>query len=618
MDKQQSYQRGQVFLLLTAILLVSFLTFSPALKWGFLDLDDDVSLLNNPNVRTFNLTNFKNIFIQRVSEVYTPLTILSYALEYRLVQYQPWLYHLDNLLLYLGVTVLVFCFARMIGLSFTAATIATLFFGIHPQHVEPVSWVTARKDILYSLFYLAALCQYWKFLSHRKDHPATHPLQDRSYLLSLIFGLLSILAKPMALSLPLILLLSDWFSGRRLDRRAWIEKTPFFLMVFLIALVTYIAHARLPGSRVNQSLLIWIWTFMFYLKKFIFPYPLSVIYALPQPVSWGNPSYLITALTFLSLVFLIWKYRHYRLFVFAVSYYFLSIFFLLRFDDNVDITVVADRFMFLPGLGFCLLCGSLCEHIFKRLRANHVLLQKISPFFLLGLIGIFIGIAHSYGQLWGNELALYNHSITHYPAAFYAYRNRGILLQKQRKFDQAMRDFNQAINLKPNFARAYFNRGSLYHKMNRPEPAIADFNHAIKLDARYAPSYNNRAITLWQMGGRSQALEDMNRYLALSPQDAEAYYNRGLMFLEMKMYELAIKDFNRFIKLKNDTDRGYYYRGLAYLKKGVQEKAIADFQQALQIDPNNQRARQQLFSLENRQSILPGQESPVEEFSIGD
>lgn len=344
--------------ILLFILGITFFSFSSSLDNDFTNWDDRAYLLGNQNVRGLDIYHITRIFTSVVLGNYNPLTIFSFAIEYHFFGYNSFIYHLDNLLLHLGVTALIFLFALQWGLNMRAAALATLLFGIHPMHVESVAWVTARKDVLYSIFYMLALCQYLRYLKHRRWG---------AYGLSICFCLMSLLAKPMALSLPLIFLVCDWFKERKLEMRIFIEKVPHLIFIIPIVWITYSLNVRIPGKDVLESALIWTWTLTFYIKKFLFPFILIPLYQLPEPISVFNDQYVISIGLSLFLVLGLFYLRKNRWFIFSFLFFFVSIFFLLRFDNLRDISIVADRFMYLPGLGFCVFFGVYCDKVLTSL-----------------------------------------------------------------------------------------------------------------------------------------------------------------------------------------------------------------------------------------------------------
>ena len=255
------------------VLLATFVCMSPSLKNEFVSNDDNLHVYDNPAIRALDANHLEQIFTRLFNPTYVPLTALSFAVEYHFVKYHPFLYHLDNLLLHLAVTALVFYFALQIGLPSGAALVGALLFGIHPMRVESVAWVTERKDVLYSFFYMLAICCYWEYLKKKSV---------RLYVATIVFGLLSILSKSMALSLPLVMLLCDWMQKRKFDKWMILDKIPHFVYIIPLAMVTYLANARNPIQHGAEAFLLWIWCFVFYFYKFLFPTDLVIFYRFPK------------------------------------------------------------------------------------------------------------------------------------------------------------------------------------------------------------------------------------------------------------------------------------------------------------------------------------------------
>ena len=580
----------------SGILLVTFLFLSPCLQAGFISMDDPGHLLSNPEVRSLDLQSVRRIFAQTINQTYIPLTTLSYALEYHFFKYNPFIYHLNNLFLHLAVTGLTFWLFLRLGAPLTAAGLGALIFGIHPMHVESVAWITERKDVLYSFFYLLALHSYWGYI-----HPGTGntPGQARRktlYLASLLFSLLSILSKPMALSLPLIFFLCDWFSRRPWRTALIYEKLPHAFIIAGVAWITFSLNARVPIGNVIRSGLIWAWTFAFYLKTFFWPMSLSIIHALPEPVALTHPAYLFSLLTFVFVLTAFLRFRGNRIFVFALLYYFFSIFFLLRFDDTVDITLVADRFMYLPSLGICFALGVAAQSLVSRFAEKKGRDKQVMSYLALIFLLLFLGIkSFLQCRLWQDELSLWNTSIQNSPNAYYALRNRGTLFMNQKKFGPALADYNRSLAIKPDFARSYFQRGILYGKMGQRDKSISDFTQAIRLEPDYTPSYNNRALAYMKQGEIAAALHDLNTYIAFEPDEVEARFNRAKIFLRQGSLDRAIADLTYFLKERPFVAKGYYLRGLCFMRKGDLGAAAQDFSVTLKMDPQHQGARKKLF-----------------------
>jgi len=402
----QNKEKPYVGIILQLIILfVVFAALSSSLKNGFVSWDDTKHLLENEQVRELSLNNIKKIFTSTIINTYTPLTILSFSLEYAFAKYSAFVFHLNNLLLHLGVTLLVFQLGRRMGFDLPAAFFGSLLFGIHPMHVESFAWITERKDVLYAFFYLLALLSYHKYLEGRRWGP---------YVMTAVFGLLSILAKSMALSLPLILLLCDWFYGRTWSRKIFLEKIPFFIISIAIASITFVLNVRPSESNFAEGALIWVWTLIFYLKKFLIPTLFVPLYQAPEPVSFFHLSYLSSLIVFVGLIVSLVKFRRQKLFLFAFLYYFLSIFFLLR-SDFLDPNIVADRFMYLPSLGICLLLGVGLSQLLVKLKERRSGIKLLTGL-IVGALFLGLGIkSYAQCQIWKDGVVLWTHVIQHFP-----------------------------------------------------------------------------------------------------------------------------------------------------------------------------------------------------------
>ena len=531
--------KGRPWDLIFILILTAFL-FLPTLSQSFVSWDDEGHLTENLQVHSLSLENIKGIFRSDVNRTYIPLTILSFAFEYRFFGYNPFIYHLDNLLLHLGVIALLYFLTLRLGFSSNAATFAALLFGVHPMHVESVAWVTQRKDVLYSLFYLLAL---WRYVVYVQDKKIT------AYLWALVFAALSILAKPMAISLPLILCLLDWFLRRRLSLRLTFEKLPFMLTVFSFAWVTYAMNMRVIDAKLPESLLIWIWCAVFYLGKFLAPAELLVLYQLPQPITLNNLEYLSAVGLLSGLILLLICFRRNRTFLFAIGYFLMSIFFLLRFDNKQDLTIVADRFMYLPSVGICIFFGWGIHYLLQWAGDKH---REIKRFiFGMTMIGLSLLGMITYGRArsWGNEQLLWEQVARRYQSGL-AYSQLGNYFLKKGQFSEALKNYQAAIERTPSYSKPYSNRGILMLKLGRYQEAISDFDRAIQLESKEpAILFNNRGYAYMLLGRDSDALADYDHAIEVDRKYVPAYLNRATLYKDQKKYGEAMTDLNEVLRI---------------------------------------------------------------------
>lgn len=626
---------------------ITFLAFLPALNNQFVNWDDYTLILENPRVQSLSLSNIIHIFQTMEVRTYIPLTILSFAIEHQFFQYHSFIYHLDNVLLHLIVVGLIFKFALKLGLNVQAAFLAGLLFGVHPMHVESVAWVSERKDVLYSLFYLAALYAYWTYLETRRG---------KSYFLSVLFTLLSILAKPMAYSLPVVLLFCDWLYGRKFSGKMFLDKVPHFLIVLTISLFTFTSNATTINYRPGEVLLIWIWNFCFYLHKFFLPLDLNPIYALPEPISLFNFSYALALVTLSVLLWALWRYRNNRWLIIAVFLYAVPISFIVIRSawDFGNRTVAADRFMYLPSLGICLLFGFLADHFLRKTKQPGV--AAVAGLFLLlilkttaqsdvwqdglslwntvlknnpKLINAYLGRAVAYGKQGNLELAMadYTKAIAVDPANADGYLFRGIAYEDQENWPMAIADYQKAIELNPKKTDVYFYLAQIYDTLGEDDQAFANYTKVIEIDPQYAKAYNNRGYIYLLRGQYDLALPDFETALKIDPLSAEvlnnigvfhfqqgqhedaviyftkamtvnskfpdAYVNRANLYAMTGQYKLAFKDIERILVIDPDNGRAFFTRGNLYRDMKQYNNAIEDYNKAIALDPHNDEASRQ-------------------------
>ncbi len=592
------------FTLLFLTLLLTFSSFYPALNHQITNWDDNFHLTDNPQVQSLSIANLNRIFHSLVYKVYIPLSTLSFALEYHFFKLNPFIYHLDNLLLHLIVVALIFILAQRLGLSVWAASLSAGIFGIHPMHVESVAWITERKDVLYSVFYLTAVLCYWDFISKKKKI---------FYVFSLLAGILSILSKPMALSLPLILLLLDWMHKRKFSLSDITSKIPYLIFIIPLTLITYIQHARIPGISFPEALIIWIWSFSFYIQKFFLPLQLIPLYFLPEPVNLTNPSYWGGLIIFLISLIIIFRFRKSPWPVISFGFYFLSIFFLLRYDKNIDLNIVADRFMYLPSLGFCLLLGRGFDFVSYHFAKNKF---GLNSFFLIILILLFILHQKTYSQslIWKDSLTLLTNIIQSYPDPYkypgltFIFTNRGAYYLENQDFVKALKDFNTSLEINPDNISTLNNRGVMFYRFKKYDSALADFEKSYALDPKSPVVPYNKSLIYFAKGEYDFALIACEQTISNDPSYPKIYLQRGKIYYQQGKYDLALLDINQEIDSNPNSIDAYLLRADLFQKLGEHEKAKADTTQALSLDDNNAKANHKmalsLISLNQLDSAL--------------
>lgn len=565
------------------LVAVTVLVFSPVLSNPFSAYDDIHLLTKNPHVRSLSWTNIKDIFQSEVVGTYVPLTILSFAAEYHFVGYSsPFLYHLNNLLLHTGVVLLVFWLARRMGLPLPAALAGALIFAIHPMRVESVAWLSERKDVLYSFFYLWSVHHYISYVQHRGK---------RHLVFSVLLGFLSLLSKPMALSLPLALLVFDYYFRRPFSWKMIWDKIPYVLYSVPIALLTYNLHKYDPLATASDAVMACVWTFVFYVRKFLFPYPQYVVYYIPGKLGMANPAVILSFILLAAMVWALWRFRRHRLAVFAFLYYLASIFFILNYEllFFVDFSA-ADRFMYLPAFGLCLLLADSGYRLFQWSSRRGILKEILAVVFIS--LFLILGIKTYYqALLWRKEIVMWNKAVDIYPPTAFLHDIRGTVLSESGHDKEALADFMMTLKLDPTYTRSYLKIGMIYAEAGNFKKAIDYLTAAVYVSDRKSTgwAYANRGILHAQIGLLDDAFRDFEEALKLTGRDsagaAMIYLNRGKAHLTRREYEKALADFNRTLQMDPRSGHAYFMRGLLYEEQQKDALALEDYKRALRFDP---------------------------------
>lgn len=472
------------------VLVLSALAMAPSLFNGWTSLDDGDLTFDNPNVTSFNI---KNIWLKSSTAVYVPLTTSMMAVEYQLVKDNPMLYHLDNILLHLLVTWLVWYFVGMLRFPPAVSLFAALIFGVHPMHVESVAWATERKDVLYSVLYLCALIMYTdyaKIQGHWVNWPVTMRIRMARAKWWYCYAalILSLFAKPMALSFPLVALLMDWYVGR-VDRwRTRIaEKIPFFLAAVIIAGVTFydvtITNAGNRIPELEDRILYWIASCMFYPLKFFVPFKMSPVYVFPDHVNLANQYYQLNTTAMVMWVYALWIWRWHRAWIFANGFYILSAFFLWRTNAN-DFHNVADRFMYLPSIGYCILAALAIDwmnaHLLLRLR------YRIGRLLVVGVVAYMISASMGLCRSWNSGYAMYKRALRVNPDNVWIRERLADEYRKANDFHQEMDIANEAIKLEPENVYWIMRRAQIWGDLGDNSRSYIDMARVVHLYEYYS------------------------------------------------------------------------------------------------------------------------------------
>jgi protein O-mannosyl-transferase len=581
-------QKRTIIVSLSAVILITALAYCPSLNNGFPNWDDGAYLTENAAVRELSWSSIKTMFSSFYVACYVPLTILSYAVEYHVAGLDPFVYHATSLILHLGNCLLVFWFIYLLSAHLPAAFVTALLFGLHPLHVESVAWVSERKDVLCTFFYLTALVSY---LYYCRAQRLTR------YLLSLFLFICALLSKAMAITLPCVLLLCDYFKHRPWNSRVLWEKVPFFLLTAIFAGVALYAQQTLGGVRNQPSVslletaVIAGYGLVFYLGKMIAPFSLSCLYPYPAAAAGLPVSFYAGAMLALMLLSATaYAARYSRTVSFGVLFFLFTIAPVLQLVP-IGQAMAADRYTYIPSIGLLYLAAE----GFARLRGSYgKSAQKRNRLLIPAAVGICAMLCVLTWQrcrVWKDGVTLWNDVIQKYPGDPISYHNRGLAYKDAGDYERAVADFTTALSINPQFIDAYNNRGLAYKNNREYKKALSDFDIAISLRPRYVKAWCNRGLTHTITGQYQKAIEDLTRAVAIDPQFALAYYNRGNAYAALDDDEHAIADYTQSLSLDPSSAEAYNNRANLLLKEKLYDRAIADYTQALKYKPEFTTAR---------------------------
>jgi tetratricopeptide (TPR) repeat protein len=553
------------FVIIAAMTLLAFL---PSINNGFTNWDDNKYVTENPDLAVHGSHGLIKIATSNYVGNFHPLTMLAYMAEYRLFHLNPAGYHGVNLLLHLFNALLVCaCIGGLSGSS-AAALAGGLLFAIHPLRVESVAWVAELKDVLCGLFYFLSILLYLRYSASGKR---------ATYGACFVAFVMALLAKPMAVSLPIALLLIDYLKCRPCARRCVGEKIPFIALAALFCVVTFGAQSDI-GALNERAMLprlfrlcIPFYAMIFYPIKTVAPLHLSVLYIFPDTP--GLPLTLMIELLLSPVIvftagMLLWRYRGSdRTVVFGAAFFLATILPVLQIVSP-GLAVVADRYSYIPSLGLCLLFGQGIAALEQRTAEDR--LQRFIPVILTAALAAGLSVVtFNRCMVWRDGVTLWSDCLAtaKNPVAFH---NRGCAYVIEGKPDSAIADYTAAIALSPSYASAWYNRGSVFLSQNDFARAAADLTEAIRLSQKYADACNNRGIAFLEEKRYGEAIADFRRVIELKPDFASAYYNRGLTLLRMGKFIDAATDFSRTIDLNPGFIKAY--QGRAECMKALARK----------------------------------------------
>jgi protein O-mannosyl-transferase len=614
------------------ILLLTAIIYYKSVSFEFINWDDDRNVYENQDIRSLSAQNINKIFGTAYLQMYQPITTLSYAVEYKFKGANPHMYHFHNLILHLLNCLLVFIFVFLLLRHSILAALVAFLFALHPMHVESVVWITERKDVLYSFFYLLSLITYILYLRKGKS--------IRWLLLSLLFFLLSLLSKSAAITLPVILFLIDYKERRSLNFKTLPDKIPFLLLSVLFGIISILSQQVFdPTNEITRQFhfyerfVLGSYAFFFYLFNLIAPTGLSALHPFPVKTASFLPiPYFICFLGFLiatgSLLWALFikKFKEEKVInvLFGLLFFYITIGLVIFIPVGSALT--AERYTYIPYLGlFIALASLLTGKSFTDVKSK---VQNPEPAIVNRKSKIFNfnhpscpltpkwGKPHLWVPLSPKIVNYKTPSLPPNPQMGEPHLRLPVspkIVNRKSKIENyliyplialwlifltlttfyridvwknSLSFWDDIIKKHPkNVPLAYNNRGVTKYLQKDYPGAISDFTNALHQHPQLKDAYHFRALSRFSINDFANAIHDFDTTLMIDPGFADGYINRGRAKANFGDNEGAINDFTTAISVKPNDYLPFFNRGILLSVAGKKQDAYNDFSSAIQRDP---------------------------------
>jgi tetratricopeptide (TPR) repeat protein len=586
------------------LIVVTLLVFEQVRNHEFVNLDDPLYVTENHHVKAgLSPKSFIHAFTDTQAGYWIPLTWLSLMLDFEFYGLEAGGYHLTNLLFHIANALLLFLLLkRMTGQLWQSAFVAALF-AIHPLRVESVAWVTERKDVLSTLFWLLTMWTYCHYI----ERPAIH-----RYLLVILTFALGLMAKPMVVTLPFALLLLDFWPLQRLhitnsDSTAGLqtslsslpagqshqiqslilEKIPLFALAAISSIITFLTQRSLEAVKSIEEFPLSVRfanavvSYVKYIGKMIWPKNLAVFY----PHAGSSLPLWQTAGAALILVFIsfvvVRAARNHPYLVMGWLWYLGTLVPVIGLAQAGE-QAMADRFTYIPLIGLFIMFAWGVPEWLAPYRHKRFLLS-VSSLVVLSALMI---LSRSQVQHWRSSVTIYEQALAVTDNNYLAYNNLGVTLQMQGHLEEAIGHYTKALTIKPDYPAALANLGDSYLAQGKVEKAITHLSKALRLDPDYVVAHNTLGLALREQGEYAEAMVSFSRALAIAPEYVPAHNNMGVVLVKQGKLDEAVSHYSKALEINPDYARAHNNMGDALARMGKLDEAVGHLYQALQLEPD--------------------------------
>jgi len=629
-------QRQRNILICLCLAIATAVVYSPVRHAQFINYDDNQYVTDNPHVKA-GLTpqSLAWAFTASYAGNWHPLTWISHMLDCQCFGLDSPAHHLVNVAFHIANTLLLFVVLnQMTAAPWRSAFVAALF-ALHPVHVESVAWVAERKDVLSAFFWILTMWTYVKYVEQltpvrgsrqvARRPPATvqRPTVPASrsplsvYALMLLLFALGLMAKPMVVTLPLVLLLLDyWPLGRTpwtqsagapgnktFSRRLLTEKLPLFLLAAVVCVVTYRVQrqggAVLPlgdypiGERVSNTVV----SYVRYLGKILWPTGLAVFY--PRRIWPGTTVAGAAAVLVAVSGWTIWRARREPQFLMGWLWYLGTLVPVIGLV-KVGLQSMADRYMYLPSIGLFIMVAWAVPSSAMERRASRIVATVAAA---VGLLACAV-LSWTQVQYWRTSEILFHHALRVTTGNFVAYGNLGSDLADQGKLAEAIAEYRAAVQIRPDDAELRDNLGIALAKQGRIEEAVAEYTAALRIDPNCAEAHNSMGLALAAQGRLAEAIAEYQAASRIDPDLAEPHSNLGTAFAQQGNVDEAAAEYAQALQINPYYAEAHFNLANLLVGQGRIPEAEMEYKAALRINPDYAEAHNNLGNLLSSQGQL--------------
>jgi protein O-mannosyl-transferase len=574
------------------LLLAVVLVFGQTIRHEFLNYDDNQYVYKNPHV-VHGLTAEGIAWALSANHVsnWHPVTWLSHMLDCQIYGVQPGGHYLSNILLHVVCAAGLFWILwRMTGDLWPSALVAALF-AVHPLRTESVAWVAERKDILSGLFFVLTLGAYVAYVGR--------PSSWIRYLSVVALFALGLMAKPVLVTVPFVLLLLDYWPLKRIGRSGpglrhlVTEKIPLLLLSAASCIVTPLAQGQaviaLDEITITSRLANALVSYVDYAEQLVCPVGLAVFYPHPgATLPWWRVAAALAILVGVSVAAVVGRRR----FPYALVGWFWYLGMLVPMIGVVQVgnQARADRYTYLPQIGLCVAVVWGVAQFTASWPYRRRICGVAATLVLLGLMAC----TWQQASYWRDSLTLWTRALACTAQNNVAHYNLGVALAARGRTDEAIAEYHKSLAINPDYAQPHCDLGVSLADRGHVDEAIAEYQRALQIFPDYVEAHNNLGNALSSRGRVAEAIDHFRRAVAIEPELADTHYNLGMALAGNGRLDEAISEYGKALQLQPRDADAHYELGVALAGRGRTNEAMAEYRRTLQIQPDNLGARNNL------------------------